>query len=477
MSNVFLVVGSAHLDVMGRITGDDGTVDKIGTTTIEIGGAACNIAVNLISLQGRVRLLTAMHENSPFSKIVLSYLKETGIDVRILNQDTLQAPVFSVHIGTDGDMLSAVSSMPVERAEFDDELIESCLEHVGCVILECNLSGKSLNQITRIANKKNIPVYISAVSEEKSLRMADITGKIAAAFFNRREANYFGRRIVANTNPRMIAERLDCDVVVTRDKHGALVIEQGEEFHVPPPSILKQENTLGAGDALLANTVSLHALSKTSLTVAVGAGVEFAGRIMERGNCNAGQSHSIEKAIDNLEQMATKDIMTGLTNRRQAEKILQIAQSNVQRTQTPYSILMVDIDHFKKVNDTYGHDVGDEAIKAVAKVLHNTVRTGDVACRWGGEEFVCILNGADEAMASHVAERMRSIIQETAIPVVEKVTVSIGVASWNPSVPDWPTLFKQADLGLYDAKHGGRNRIGVYREAPVIAPQEPANIL
>lgn len=469
MNEIIFVAGSAHLDVLGQITGDEGTVDKLGDTTIEIGGTACNIAVNLSAMGYRPRLLTAMSEQSPYSKIISTYLKDHGVDIRVVNQESLRAAVFSVHIGSNKEMLSAVSSMPVEHALFDDDVVSQCMENACCAILECNLSGKVLEQFARIAQQKNIPVFISAVSEEKGLRIAEIKSKISAVFMNKKEANYFGRRMVASTHPRMIAEHLECDVVVTQDKNGVAIIEKGEEYFVAPPELSNPIHTLGAGDALMACSVMEHVVTGLPLRDAIEKGIQFAKSVIERTNCNAGQSQGIERALINLENMATRDTMTGLTNRRAAERILQVADDNVIRNQTPYSLLMVDIDHFKKVNDTFGHDVGDEAIKAVSNVLHNALRSGDTACRWGGEEFICILQNAQAEMAMQVAERIRHSIEEMDIPVVNKITVSIGVATWDDKVRDWQALFKNADLGLYDAKHSGRNKLGVFTQRQEVA--------
>jgi diguanylate cyclase (GGDEF)-like protein len=166
-----------------------------------------------------------------------------------------------------------------------------------------------------------------------------------------------------------------------------------------------------------------------------------------------------EKALISLDRMATRDALTGLANRRAGEKVLLNAHGGAQQTSTSYSVLLVDIDYFKRVNDTHGHEIGDAAIKAVAAVLGNTVRGGDVACRWGGEEFLCILKGADIFMATLVAERIREAVELTEIPIAGKVTVSIGVATWCITAQDAAYLVKAADQGLYEAKQNGRNRV------------------
>jgi diguanylate cyclase (GGDEF)-like protein len=459
--NTIFVAGSAHLDVLARITGDDSAIDKIGRVTIEIGGTACNIATNLAAMGVKPRLLTAMQEKSPYSSIITGHLQSHGVDVRVVHQEEMQSAVFSAHIALDGEMLSAVSSMPVEEATFGDELITKTMHGADCAILECNLSGHTLNRFVKIANELGIPVFITAVSEEKSLRISEIKHRISAVFMNRKESIYFGRRTAATTSLLAIADRLDCPLIVTRDKDGVSLVVDGNEIHLPPAHLPEGVQTLGAGDALLAATVAHHVLGKKDLPNAIDEAIKFTMQVIGKPNCNAGKAHAIEAALTSLDRMATRDVMTGIFNRRAGEKFLSNAHDNAITVEVPYSILLIDIDHFKKVNDTYGHDIGDEAIKAVASVLNQTIRGIDAACRWGGEEFLCILQGADAQTAVSIAERIRSTVEKTEIPEVGNVTVSIGISTWSESIIDPSQVIKTADRGLYDAKNKGRNRVAV----------------
>lgn len=465
--DVVFVAGSAHLDVLAKITGDEITVDKIGHVAIEIGGAACNIATNLAALGLKPRLLTAMQEGSPYSGIITAHLRAHGVDVHVVPHDGMQAAVFSAHIGLDGEMLSAVSSMPVETAIFPEDAVREAMKGARCAILECNLSGLVLNQFAQIAHELVIPVFVAAVSEEKSLRVTDIDYPIAAVFMNRRESAYFGRRVAASTSLPVIADHLGCTLIVSRDKDGVTVIDGDNEIHVPPPVLPENIHTLGAGDALLAATVAHHVFGGMELADGVRKAVSFAAEIIGKSNCNAGQGHAIEDALISLDRMATRDQMTGLINRRAGEQMLSSAHKNALLTNAVYSVLMVDIDNFKQVNDTYGHDIGDEAIKIVSNVLSHAVRGIDVACRWGGEEFLCILQGTDINMATTVAERIRTTMELAAIPVAGKVTVSIGVATWCAAAPDVAYIVKAADKGLYEAKKKGRNRGAIAESAQV----------
>lgn len=453
------VAGSAHLDVLAKAQGDSATIDRMGGVAIEIGGTACNIAVNLASMGIKTRLMTAMQAISAYSDVIAGHLRAHGVDVHITHHDDMPAAVFSAHIGTDGELISAVSSMPVEMADFTPDAIKKLMRGADCAILECNLSIASLNDFVLVANEFNIPVFVACVSEEKSLRVAGIRGQLAGVFMNRRESLYLGRNMFATTAPTALASHLGCPVIISCDRDGVIYASSTREIHIDPVALTENNHTLGAGDALLAATIAHHIFGANEISSAIKMACPFAVKIISQPNCSIGQEHAIEKAIGSLDRMATRDMMTGLHNRRSGEKILLNSHENAIQTRSPYSILMVDIDHFKSVNDTHGHDVGDMAIKAVSEVLHLAMRHADVACRWGGEEFLCILCDSDEVTAVAVAERIRVMVQAAEIPVVGQLTVSIGTSTWAPNAPDVNHLMKAADRGLYLAKHSGRNQV------------------
>jgi diguanylate cyclase (GGDEF)-like protein len=157
-----------------------------------------------------------------------------------------------------------------------------------------------------------------------------------------------------------------------------------------------------------------------------------------------------------LEILSTTDMLTGLYNRRYIEKQIQISINRSERYGQDMSLVMLDIDHFKLVNDTYGHDVGDEVLVSIAKVLKENIREVDVAGRWGGEEFI-ILFQADKFGAMANAEKLRTIINDKKHGKVGNVTASFGYTHYikNDTIE---TLIKRADQGLYKAKKNGRNR-------------------
>ena len=163
-------------------------------------------------------------------------------------------------------------------------------------------------------------------------------------------------------------------------------------------------------------------------------------------------------------EMAVTDSLTGLYNRRYMEGHLNTLVSDAAQRGKAISLLIMDIDYFKAVNDTHGHDVGDEVLRELARRIRQTVRGIDMACRLGGEEFVIVLPETDMALAYHIAERVRqSICNEVfAIPsagINLDVTISIGIAALEEPEDNADTILKRADKALYRAKRDGRNRV------------------
>ena len=162
-----------------------------------------------------------------------------------------------------------------------------------------------------------------------------------------------------------------------------------------------------------------------------------------------------------LERLAIEDSLTGLYNRRYADSRLTEELERSRRYNRPFSIAMADIDHFKNVNDTYSHQVGDEVLRQLAGLLRAEIRAVDVVARYGGEEFVIIFPETTEGTAHAVCEKMRSSIERHNWHVIVDglaVTISIGVSGSN-AADDIAGIMRAADDRLYQAKHAGRNRV------------------
>lgn len=166
-----------------------------------------------------------------------------------------------------------------------------------------------------------------------------------------------------------------------------------------------------------------------------------------------------QKRLKNeLEQAASHDHLTGLWNRRQFLHMLASARAQKRRYDLDYSLMLVDVDHFKAVNDQHGHGAGDEVLLLLSRAFEARVRETDSVCRWGGEEFIVLLPQTDLECAARLAECLRTTIEQIRVPHLPPITVSIGVAQ-NQDNETTESLLKRADAALYRAKESGRNRV------------------
>jgi len=180
----------------------------------------------------------------------------------------------------------------------------------------------------------------------------------------------------------------------------------------------------------------------------------------------ASNRKALESANQELEILSRTDRLTQLNNRGYWEECLAHEFNRFKRYHTTCSVIMFDIDHFKKVNDTYGHQAGDEVIREVSRVLRENLRTTDIAGRYGGEEFGVILGDTDAESAIIFCERIRKQIENLEV-VHEKQTikfaVSLGISQAKESISDYKTWLEQADQALYTSKESGRNQTNVFK--------------
>ncbi len=163
-------------------------------------------------------------------------------------------------------------------------------------------------------------------------------------------------------------------------------------------------------------------------------------------------------AVKELEKLSETDPLTSVYNRRKFNDILNSEVERSKRYSTGLSIIMCDIDHFKKINDQFGHDVGDNALKVFTSTINNNIREVDMFARWGGEEFMILMPNTSAEIAQAVAEKLRKIIEETEVKKVNTFTASFGVADLNEE-DTTESLLKRVDEALYKAKESGRNKV------------------
>lgn len=174
----------------------------------------------------------------------------------------------------------------------------------------------------------------------------------------------------------------------------------------------------------------------------------------------------LQRRNEQLEHHAHHDQLTGLMNRVGLAQLWQRPELMARLQSAPYSLMLIDVDHFKQVNDRHGHLLGDRALQAVADAVASTVRVGDIAVRYGGEEILVVLPETRLSNAVEVGERIRDRVMRSSLPFV--LTVSIGVAAGEPGDSWAEQVFDRADQALYRAKAGGRNRV-VADDTPLIS--------
>ena len=212
---------------------------------------------------------------------------------------------------------------------------------------------------------------------------------------------------------------------------------------------------------LIANSEILGVLHLSDLGAsAMEAGIPWAAESIAERTAIA---ISVIRREERLQIRATRDALTGIYNRRFMEEALAIEQSRAERRGSSIGLMMLDVDFFKRFNDTFGHDAGDAVLRGIGRLLRRTMREGDMPCRYGGEEFAIILPGADLAHTRQRAEAIRTAIErwkpQNEGHAFGQVTVSIGIAALPLNGNSWQAALKAADEALYAAKHGGRNQV------------------
>lgn len=181
------------------------------------------------------------------------------------------------------------------------------------------------------------------------------------------------------------------------------------------------------------------------------------------GYVSTGKDVTLETLMNQeIQRIATIDQLTGIYNRHKFEELFILETERSRRFSQPLSLILIDIDHFKEVNDTYGHDVGDEVLKTLSDIVQEHIRKIDIFARWGGEEFLVLSPNTDLENVQKLAEKLRSAVENTIFPTVHHVTISLGISTYREE-DTFTNLFKRVDQGLYYAKEHGRNQVGIIK--------------
>lgn len=239
------------------------------------------------------------------------------------------------------------------------------------------------------------------------------------------------------------------------DKKASMISKDGKTGLF---AIRNEDKTVG----LIAASSNIDKLSKTD--------IDYLCQISAQASVTTQRANSYAQVL----KFATLDALTGLNNRRQFEVRLKQEAANARRNKKPLCCIMLDIDYFKHVNDTWGHSAGDCVLKNVAKIVAQELREYDIASRYGGEEFCILLPDTKIKEAAFVAQRLRKAVEKAQIYITEdqvlgadylKVTISVGVSEFEESFETPERLHQSADIALYEAKRRGRNRVVVFDES------------
>ena len=301
------------------------------------------------------------------------------------------------------------------------------LEATGRVMIVDSLASRA-KMIERVLTEQ-LPVEVSTASTREQALDAAAKSDIDLFIVSNRIENYDGLRLCSELRAHPNA------------RHSALVVVVEDGAFETIASALD----LGANDYLMRpiDENELAARAKTQLL---------------RKN----YADCLRADLNSSVKMAVTDGLTGLYNRRYAEQHLT---RQLQSVATPTSVALLDLDHFKLINDTYGHPVGDDVLRQVADRMREGVRSVDLVSRYGGEEFLVVMPGTDEDEAMRVAERLRQIICSAPIArldgaeAIPRVTASLGVATYSGPEGCVAEIIERADRALYRAKHDGRNQV------------------
>ncbi len=227
--------------------------------------------------------------------------------------------------------------------------------------------------------------------------------------------------------------------------------------------ILTNNDKIGAFPLISDNEITGCIVARSTLDKLSKRDISYLEQLTRQSAITINRANAYAKVL----QYATLDALTGLNNRRQFEVRLKQEIAAAKRQKNPLCAMMIDIDFFKKVNDTYGHASGDSVLRTVASIIKEHLRESDIPSRYGGEEFAVLLPFTHIDEAKIVGERLRKAVEAALVPIDKKninVTISMGLAEFNPDETG-EGLFERADKALYDAKEGGRNRVCINKNA------------
>ncbi len=460
--------GSAHIDIIGHFLDETSVIDHVGVVDFRVGGTAYNVAAACRRAGHKTRLITAL-PRSALARFVQTEIAESGMDIRLIETNGHMVGAFSGHVGPDGQLASAVSFTPIESIMFDPEWLSHAVSGSHLLIADCNLSVDTLCLGADTARRAGIPYWLAGVSEIKAGRAAQVMKRgyhVDLVQVNALECKQLCDAIHAR-DAAAIARQWGSTLVVTNGSLGVtLHTDKGLSTVIVPRTcdiVQAAADTTCAGDVLLGHIalswLQTGDMMKSVATAILSAGDFIRSRIspVDGGHVHTDLYRSLDRHLETVSDHASRDPMTGLYNRRQAESAINEIQAG-----EPCALILIDIDQFKHVNDTYGHAQGDTVIHEVSRILQSCVRNNDIAARWGGDEFLLLLRNVSYNDTETVIIRIMTAIQSSSSPI--GFSCSVGAQLFLVAEMTINDAFIAADNALYEVKNHGRNnyRIRAY---------------
>ncbi|MDP2128717.1 MAG: diguanylate cyclase [Pseudohongiella sp.] len=361
----------------------------------------------------------------------------------------------------------------IETQDFPDSWIVGIFDNTGTIVARSIQPGvyvgqkgsadyidsinSALEGITEGETREGIPVtsvWSRSPATNWSVGIGIPTGQLEAEL--RRSMSILGSLILLLLVIAVIlawrVARLISDSV-SQLKAPAEALGRGESVQIPPLGIAESAQIATA----LQNAAGLLRSREAELKQARASYLESLEQTVNE------RTRALQLANEKLEQLALSDVMTGLNNRNAANSRLRQQFLSYKRTGQVYAVLFLDIDHFKMVNDNFGHETGDQVLRQLGNILLDAVRGNDFVARFGGEEFLALLENCNEQDALVVAEKIRAAVAVNNFPLVNQITVSIGLAMVKADDNSEEEAVRRADKALYHAKADGRDcvRVGV----------------
>lgn len=457
-----VIIGPTYLDIVSRSRLERGRAAQ-GEIEVSLGGVAYSVAFAAAYAGTPCRFLPIMRA-SPFVEIVQESLEEKGVEVTPIADDGLSLGGFCAHLGESGNLVTAVSARVTPATGIDPVLLDKCMQGATAVVADFAMGGVVLRHVLRRANAARVPVFLTGTYGEEKLSELSREDPPDAVFVTRNGLRRLTKDMGGQADETWeMAERLGTTLLVLDVAADHIsVISASDVIHTPLRELKVQTKQAD----LFPARFMLHLIAATQsvpyFDVAVTRAVMSLAAEDGKGTAAPTRIESIEDTVDRMYRAARTDALTGALNRHAIGKALRSRMLRGFASRGELALLLADIDHFKSINDTYGHPAGDAVIQWVSQRLRNLLRDCDLVGRWGGEEFVGIIAAAGEREAMEVAERIRRDIEEASAHdarVPRPITISIGLAHAEPGEDLRESLLARADQALYQAKRAGRNRV------------------